>query len=349
MSNTAVRHLVPLSGEDGEIFLPWETGAELSSDRQETWLLSFIDILALLLTLFVLLLAYQDHGPSEPNTSATVVEPSPSTTDFSLAALNPLNPEPVAWPLVTATTTDEGDALAGNGALPNAGRTGSHRFEDNASKLPETARVNEPATASREPEEPVKARATTPDGTRKIEMTPAGVTALAALPGNSQPQTSADQAMQRTRTAAGRLQARLNQTLLSDRVEMTVDRGVVNLNISDSILFSLASAALSRQGLTLLNTLAGVLKTLPYQLSVEGHTDNVPIRTARYPSNWELSAARAARVTRKLIVQGIVPGRIRAIGYGDTRPLGDNHTPKGRTKNRRVTFVLRVEDKPTAK
>jgi chemotaxis protein MotB len=90
------------------------------------------------------------------------------------------------------------------------------------------------------------------------------------------------------------------------------------------------------------------LQTLPYQLSVEGHTDNVPIQTARYPSNWELSSARAARVTRKLIEQGVAADRIRAIGYGDTRPRSENDSAEGRAKNRRVTFVLQVETEPVS-
>jgi chemotaxis protein MotB len=158
----------------------------------------------------------------------------------------------------------------------------------------------------------------------------------------------ADDGVQGAQTAADQLLATLNQTVLGDRLEITVHRGTVSLDISDSILFGPASAALSAEGLALLNELAAVLQTLPYQLSVEGHTDNVPIQTARYPSNWELSSARAARVTRKLIEQGVAADRIRAIGYGDTRPRSENDSAEGRAKNRRVTFVLQVETEPVS-
>jgi flagellar motor protein MotB len=144
------------------------------------------------------------------------------------------------------------------------------------------------------------------------------------------------------RSAAEELVATFRNSQLGEEVEVTAHPGAVNLEISDSILFAPASAALSAPGLTLLDELAEILRTLPYTLSVEGHTDNVPIRTARYPSNWELSAARAAMVTRQLIEQGVAPDRVHAVGYGDTRPRGDNATAEGRAKNRRVTFALQV-------
>ena len=67
-----------------------------------------------------------------------------------------------------------------------------------------------------------------------------------------------------------------------------------------------------------------------------------PIMTARYPSNWELAAARASSVTRHLIEQGVGAGRVRVIGYADTRPRADNASPEGRARNRRVSFILRL-------
>ena len=132
---------------------------------------------------------------------------------------------------------------------------------------------------------------------------------------------------------------------LRDRVEVAIHPGEVNLEISDSILFDRASAALTNEGLALLNDLAEALSGQPYPLSVEGHTDNIPIENARYPSNWELSSARAAVVTRKLIEQGIAPEMVRAIGYGATHPLADNLTSEGRARNRRVSFILQVDVK----
>ncbi len=132
----------------------------------------------------------------------------------------------------------------------------------------------------------------------------------------------------------------LRDSDLQNRVEVRTHGAGVHLEISDSIVFSPASAALTPDGIALLEQLAEALETEAYQLSVEGHSDNIPIATAHFPSNWELSTARAATVARHLIKRGIPAERIRAIGYADTRPRADNLTQQGRSRNRRVSLIL---------
>src|SRR5690625_7301960 len=78
-------------------------------------------------------------------------------------------------------------------------------------------------------------------------------------------------------------------------------------------------------------------------ITVEGHTDSVPIRSARFPSNWELSGARAGSVVRYLEANGIHSERLRAVGYADTRPLGSNDTVQGRASNRRVELTIGID------
>ena len=73
---------------------------------------------------------------------------------------------------------------------------------------------------------------------------------------------------------------------------------------------------------------------------VEGHTDNIPIRSSTFPSNWELSAARAASVVRYLAIEGVSPSRMGAMGYGEFQPVVRNDTPQGRRKNRRVVLLV---------
>ncbi len=81
---------------------------------------------------------------------------------------------------------------------------------------------------------------------------------------------------------------------------------------------------------------------MPNEIAVEGHTDNVPINTPEYPSNWESSAARSARVVRYFVeIRGLTPERFSAIGYGEFRPVDSNATAVGRSRNRRVVFVIR--------
>ena len=112
------------------------------------------------------------------------------------------------------------------------------------------------------------------------------------------------------------------------------------LRIADHLLFDSASAALTPRGETMLAQLTDQLAAFPGRISVEGHSDSRPITTQRFPSNWELSSARASAVLRFLTRKGIDAGRLRAIGYADTQPLAANDGATGRARNRRVELVL---------
>jgi chemotaxis protein MotB len=142
------------------------------------------------------------------------------------------------------------------------------------------------------------------------------------------------------------LLAAIKASELGRRVEVTRRQDAVNLEISDEILFDRGSAALKAGGEALLAELAKLLGRQPTTISVEGHTDNAPIRNARFASNWELSAARATNVTRELIAHAVDPARVRAVGHADTRPRADNATAEGRARNRRVSLVLHVPADP---
>ncbi len=126
------------------------------------------------------------------------------------------------------------------------------------------------------------------------------------------------------------------------QVETVVTRrGLVVRLLTDNVLFDSGLADVKSQGLPLLGevgTLLGVDGVHP--IVVEGHTDDVPISTSRYASNWELSTARAAAVVRWLIGRGVPARRFSAAGYADLRPLASNGTAAGRARNRRVEIVL---------
>lgn len=123
-------------------------------------------------------------------------------------------------------------------------------------------------------------------------------------------------------------------------IKVTHNKLWVEIEIKSSILYSSASAELEIEAYAPLKKLAKVLKELPNHIDVEGHTDNLAIKTSLYPSNWELSAARAASVVHLFTQQGIAPTRLAAIGYGEFRPVAGNDTVKGRRKNRRVKVVI---------
>jgi chemotaxis protein MotB len=136
-------------------------------------------------------------------------------------------------------------------------------------------------------------------------------------------------------------------------VNFTEDRVIINMK--DKMLFPSASAHLSRAAVKALRSISRVLDTVPNQIQVEGNTDNRPINTEEFPSNWELSAARAASVVHLMTRMGIEPQRMSAIGYAEHRPVADNSTESGRAKNRRVSLIImgmngsedRVIDLPT--
>jgi len=128
---------------------------------------------------------------------------------------------------------------------------------------------------------------------------------------------------------------------LGKNIEVVVNKGTVSFRISSEVLFNSGEAKLSAPGLAVMGHLVPVLgRGARYRVVVEGHTDNVPIQTERFPSNWELSTGRAASVVRYLQSQGIEPARMRATGYADTRPIASNGTPQGRAANRHVEVTL---------
>ncbi|MGJ0486385.1 MAG: flagellar motor protein MotD [Methylomicrobium sp.] len=114
----------------------------------------------------------------------------------------------------------------------------------------------------------------------------------------------------------------------------------IELRMNSELLFLSGSAELAKTSLPVLQKVAEVLKPLPNQVNVEGHTDNLPIDTVKFPSNWELSSSRATTVVREFINNGIAAPRLSAIGYGEFHPIADNRTEGGRFKNRRVVLLI---------
>lgn len=139
---------------------------------------------------------------------------------------------------------------------------------------------------------------------------------------------------------AEQLSRTIAQQGLGENVEVLTQAGSIELRLKESILFATAQAELRPEGRAVLDPLVPLLRQDGHAIAVEGHTDNVPIANEVFPSNWELSAARATNVVRHLISQGVVATQLRAIGYADTRPLDDNESVEGRAKNRRVSIVI---------
>jgi chemotaxis protein MotB len=124
------------------------------------------------------------------------------------------------------------------------------------------------------------------------------------------------------------------------RVSVSRSNMGVRVEIDASLLFAPGRADMRGDSGRVLEAMGEVLKNADHAIQVEGHTDDIPISTERFPSNWELSATRASTVVRLLIASGVDAVRLAAAGYGETRPLESNESEEGRRRNRRVTVMI---------
>lgn len=128
---------------------------------------------------------------------------------------------------------------------------------------------------------------------------------------------------------------------IADAINTEVTERGLTIHIKDYALFESGKANLKPEALTVLEAVAEEIGLIDNHIVVEGHTDNLPIRTAKFPSNWELSTARATNVLRFLVEkQSFTPDRISARGFGEYRPMASNATINGRSENRRVDIVI---------
>ncbi len=133
---------------------------------------------------------------------------------------------------------------------------------------------------------------------------------------------------------------------LAEKAEVNYSPHGVAIRFKGNVLFSSASAVLSSKTFDLFNKLAEEIKSKPYRVDVEGQTDNRPIYTSQFPSNWELSSARASSVVRYLLEQNVQPQKFRAVGFADTKPIRSNFDENGlelhdnQASNRRVEIII---------
>ncbi len=145
------------------------------------------------------------------------------------------------------------------------------------------------------------------------------------------------------------LEDEMRNALESKDVTISQLQGKLTVSILDRVMFDSGEADLKPAGSTVLRKVAAILKAHPdLKIHVVGHTDNVPIRASarnRFPSNWELSTARATAAVRFLTDEaGVDPRRLGAVGYGEFRPVADNATPEGRARNRRIAITILSEE-----
>jgi chemotaxis protein MotB len=127
----------------------------------------------------------------------------------------------------------------------------------------------------------------------------------------------------------------------SGKLRVRVVRGRMVVELSENILFDSGKSDLKKEGQEALTQVASVLASIANRdFQIAGHTDNIPIKSSKFPSNWELSKARSVTVARFLAEKGVDPSRLSAAGYADTQPVASNADKEGRQQNRRIEIVL---------
>ncbi|UWX03427.1 flagellar motor protein MotD [Pseudoxanthomonas sp. NC8] len=169
--------------------------------------------------------------------------------------------------------------------------------------------------------------------------------ALASHMRTGQPMdVTSPESVRRARRQLGDIAAQMEEALASlvEAKLITIKRSDLwlEVEINSDILFDTGSAALDLSARGVLAKLAAVLHDTPNPVRVEGYTDNQPISTSAFPSNWELSAGRAASVVHLFASRGVAQERLAMVGYGEYRPRADNATPEGRNRNRRVVLIV---------
>nr|WP_297456577.1 OmpA family protein [uncultured Halomonas sp.] len=292
----------------------------------DDWMISYMDIMTLLVALFVLLLSLNSGGsvrdalassasPSIPPAPAARVSADAGAVARHIGLPGIVLPEALQAAMAVASSVEPRQPQLSETAIAVARRLGERRLIT--------------------PQAVMAARQVAPSP-RIHEQAMAAVVKIASMP------TISDAAQAAAIQVAGEWRVRDDAKALPviDGVEVSRVKGGINLRIQDHLLFDSGAAALTGEGREVTQRLVEILQSYPGTISVEGHTDSVPIDTPRFPSNWELSSSRATAILRYLIDAGIDASRLRAVGYAATRPLESNDTAAGRSANRRVEVII---------
>jgi chemotaxis protein MotB len=168
----------------------------------------------------------------------------------------------------------------------------------------------------------------------------------------SQPNVKMDETQRQNKEKLRNMAKEVNEVLAplvrEGQVRVTEGALGITIDINANVLFAPGDARLGPEAVRALLAVAQILAPTDFPITVEGHTDNTPINTAQFPSNWELSGVRASSVVRLFIDAGVDPRRLTATGFADQRPVADNSTAEGKARNRRVAITIesRAPDNP---
>ena len=332
-----------------------------SSQFQDGWIISYVDILTLLLTLFVILLAMSHFSDQESDIPKNKAQHKSTVLHASTKTIPAVNNEPkkvlinsIQKALKKPEQNKPSEQPVNNAAIAIA--TAKQRSAEAVTTPTPKLQLNtlpasmiDALTAIM----PAQLALSTFEQSHNLVLRPDSIQALSDEAKDSFTTVTVANAGQldpnevslsapTVRSNYDNILDKLKQATSGTSLEILQTQGDVNITITDDMLFPSGSETLKPDGIESLTTLAKIINDSGLQVSVEGHTDNTPINNQQFKSNWELSSARATMVTRLLIEQQVNPANIRAIGYADTRPRANNSTEEGRNRNRRVTIILHM-------
>lgn len=318
------------------------------SESHSGWMVSYIDVMTLLVALFVLLFALSSRfdvgrDEAEPVTLYTAVDARPAAQlgvplpREMLAAAPASN----AYSNGDTVSIDPAVVVVALGVARRSATLPSGPDSAPAVVTPPRPFPAEPMMADWQPASPQVVAANGANLDIPLEEMVVVVTDTA-------PQRSVEidpEVVEVATTLAETLEQRLAEApRLPDLEGVEVSRVAegISLRVEDNLLFSTAEAELTGAGRDVIESLVALIQRHDGDVSVEGHTDSRPINTPQFPSNWELSSSRATAILRYLADEGVSPSRLRAVGFGDTRPLASNDSQEGRAKNRRVEVIIHL-------
>jgi chemotaxis protein MotB len=157
---------------------------------------------------------------------------------------------------------------------------------------------------------------------------------------SDQSEAALGEAVDPLQAIANNVREAFGDLIRSDQLTVRGNELWIEIELKSSLLFGSGDAMPSDMAFSIVDKVAKILKPFDNPVHVEGFTDNLPISTAQYPTNWELSTARAASMVRMMAMEGIDPRRLAAVGYGEFQPVADNATADGRGRNRRVVLII---------
>jgi len=170
-----------------------------------------------------------------------------------------------------------------------------------------------------------------------------GITAIFNVPepaATERKKSDDAKADQQLESIAGEFEESFEDLIFEEKVSVQKKDDWIEISLDDTVVFSSGGVEPIDEALPIIEKIARIMDDHENAMLVEGHTDNVPIRSASFPSNWELSAARAASVVRYLALEGVSAKRMGAMGYGEFQPVARNDTKAGKRKNRRVVLLI---------